>query len=75
MFEKVQRRATQMVILIRDVPYEVRLKKKLELISLEKRRLRGDFLETFKLLNGLEVVECSTFSTISSGEHRREHSM
>ena len=59
--EKDQRRATRMVIGMRDVPYKVRLKK-LELISLEKRRLRDDLIETFKILNGLEGVKCQTFS-------------
>ncbi|KAF2345895.1 hypothetical protein FHG87_023350 [Trinorchestia longiramus] len=53
--EKIQRKATKMIPELRNLSYERRLQR-LELISLEQRRLRGQFIETFKYLNGLNNV-------------------
>ncbi|KAF2356988.1 hypothetical protein FHG87_012260 [Trinorchestia longiramus] len=52
--EKIQRKATKIPEL-RNLSYERRLQR-LELISLEQRRLRGQLIETFKYLNGLNNV-------------------
>ncbi|KAF2348345.1 Proteasome subunit alpha/beta [Trinorchestia longiramus] len=53
--EKIQLKATKMVPELRNLSYERRLQR-LELISLEQRRLRGQLIETFKYLNGLNNV-------------------
>ena len=50
MIEGVQRRATKVVAGIQDFNYNDRLKM-LGLQRLEKRRMRSDLIETFKIVN------------------------
>ena len=50
MLEKIQRRATKLIPGLRDLTYEERLKE-CGLTTLETRRLRGDQIEVFKILN------------------------
>jgi len=45
---------------LKKLPYETRLKK-LGIYSLERRRLHGDLIETFKILTGREDVNYSKF--------------
>ena len=49
--ERIQRRATKIIPELRDVSYEERLTE-CGLTTLESRRLRGDQIEVFKILNG-----------------------
>ena len=49
--EKVQMRATKLVAALRHKPYAERLKH-LNLPTLKYRRLRGDMIETYKILSG-----------------------
>ena len=53
MLEKIQRRATKLIPGLRDLRYEERLKE-CGLTTLETRRVRGDQIEVFKILNGYE---------------------
>ena len=53
--EGVQRRATKLVKELKNLPYELRLKK-LELTTLEQRRDRGDLIQMYKIIYGLEDV-------------------
>ena len=49
--ERIQRRATKMIPELRDLSYESRLLQS-GLTTLETRRLRGDQIEVFKIVNG-----------------------
>ena len=53
--ERIQRRATKLIPSVRNYPYKIRLKK-LKLQSLKVRRLRGQLIEVFKILNGFDKV-------------------
>jgi len=50
--EAVQRRMTKMIQGLRNLPYKDRLKR-LNLHSLERRRARGDMIEVFKWVKGI----------------------
>ena len=60
MLERVQRRATKMIQKLRNISYEMRLKE-CGLTTLETRRLRGDQIEVFKILNGYENIDRNIF--------------
>ena len=70
--ERVQRRATKMIIGLKDHSYEDRLKE-CRLTTLETRRLRGDQIEVFKILNGFENVDRNTFFSIKKDSRTRGH--
>ena len=63
--EQVQRRAVRMIKGIGNGDYQTKLRS-LNLFSLDKRRLRGDLIETFKILTGLEKVDKEYFFSFSS---------
>jgi len=48
LIEGVQRRATKLITSLKDKTYEERLRP-LNLQTLETRRVRGDFIEVFKM--------------------------
>ena len=58
--ERVQERATKIVTGLRHLPYGERLRK-LKLISLIRRRERGDLIETFKIIKNLEGISEAFF--------------
>ena len=72
--ERVQRRATKLVSAIRELTYPERLQE-LQLYSLEQRRLRGDLIETFKILNGFERVDQNKFFKIATVTETRGHDL
>ena len=64
--EQVQRRATRLLEECKKMSYTERLKC-LELHSLKGRRLRGEFIETYRIFNNLEGMEFQNlFSLVKS---------
>ena len=58
--ERVQRIATKMIQKLRNISYEMRLKE-CGLTTLETRRLRGDQIKVFKILNGYKNIDRNIF--------------
>ena len=70
--ERVQRQATRMVRSLRHLPYEERLAR-LNMFSLRRRRLRGDLIETFKIIKNIEKVDPQYFLQRSHTMELRGH--
>ena len=72
--EGFQKRATKMVIELRSLEYEERLKE-LGLTTLEVRRKRGDLIQIYKITKGFEEVELGLRNTGDTvGANRRHNS-
>ena len=54
--EKVQRRATRIIPFLRNYEYDKRLEL-LELTDLKLRRMRGDLIQIYKIINGYESIK------------------
>ena len=59
-------------MLLRDLRYEERLKE-CGLTTLDTRRLRGDQIEVFKILNGYENIDSNIFFEIKESKITRGH--
>ena len=70
--ERIQRRATKMIPELRDLSYEERLKE-CGLTTLETRRLRGDQIEVFKILNGYKNIDRNMFFSLKKDSRTRGH--
>ena len=70
--EKVQRRATKLVIEIRTLPYPERLKK-LDIPSMEDRLNRGDLIEAFKIITGKVDIDPGQFFEYQDDARTRGH--
>ena len=70
--ERIQRRATKMIPELRDLSYEDRLIE-CGLTTLETRRLRGDQIEVFKILNGYENIDRNMFFSLKKDSRTRGH--
>ena len=67
LLEKVQRRATKIIPEIKDLPYQDRLET-LKIPTLSYRRLRGDLIQVYKILHGVNDVQKEAFFEMSSEE-------
>ena len=64
--EKVQRRATKLVRGLKYKSYEQRLAL-LQTTSLESRRIRGDLIQVFRIMNGFDDVNKDDFFKLDTG--------
>ena len=67
--EAVQARATKLVPSIRQFGYRRRLER-LNLFDLETRRLRGQLIETFKILKGITNIDYNNLFSLSTNQTR-----
>ena len=74
LIEGVQHRATKLVKSIEDLSYEERLKQ-LQLYSLEDRRLRGDLILMYRIMNGDVNIDSSKLFTVKAPNMARGHAM
>ena len=72
MVEKVQRRATKLVQSIEHLSYEERMQK-LNLYSLEDRRLRADMIVVHKIVHGLIDVNMNKLFSFATNNVTRGH--
>jgi hypothetical protein len=69
--ETIQRRASKRAPGLAALNYNDRLDR-LELTSLEDRRIRGDLITQYKVMNGLEIVNW-TYPPVKYGANTRGH--
>ena len=61
--EQVQRRATRLIPEFDSLTYDERINS-LQLTTLEDRRIRGDLIEVYKIIHGIENVDLTKFFTV-----------
>ena len=74
MIEGVQRRAIKMISSLSNLSYEERLKR-LGMFSLRRRRLRGDMIEVFKMIHGVDRVNLVKHFCIDEDGRTSKHSL
>ena len=68
--ERIKQKATKMIPELRHLSYESRFLK-CGLTTLETRRLRGDQIEVFKIVNGYEDFDGNMFFKLKEGSRIR----
>ena len=72
LLERTQRRATKLVKGLRALPYPERLLR-LQLLSMKDRKLRGDLIETYKIVTEKVDVVASQFFDMQDSSATRGH--
>ena len=72
--ERVQRRATVLIPTLRNLSYEKRLKQ-LDMFTLHKRRIRGDMIEVFKILNKFDKINPEVLFKMNNASVTRGNGM
>ena len=70
--EKVQRRFTRMIEGLNLLPYEERVRK-INLTTLETRRIRADMIEVYKNFQDYEGLDISDFFELNRDGNTRGH--
>ena len=74
LLEGVQRRATNMILGYKHYCYKDRLAL-CQLLTLDGRRLRGNLIQAFKLLKGLDQINYNNFFVLDVNTSRRGHTL
>ena len=72
LLESVQRRATKIIPSLRHLEYIDRLRV-LNMFSFERRCVRGDMIELFKIFSGIDKLDVSKFFELDDGNRTRGH--
>ena len=72
MIERIQRRATKLIKGLRDMYYS-ECPSHTGLISMEKRRVRGDLIQVFEMLRSKDKIDFNNFLEIQSSNRTRGH--
>ena len=67
--ERVQHRATKLIPNLRKLSYERRIKQ-CNLMTLEDRRRRGDLIQTFRIIKGIDQIPAETLFTFAANTNR-----
>ena len=70
--ERIQRRTTKIIPELRDISYEECLIE-CGLITLERKSLRGDQTEVFKILNGCQNIDRNMLFSLKKDSRTRGH--
>lgn len=70
--KSIQRRATKLVPIVKDLSYENRLKT-LGLATLEYRRDRYDMIQVYKALHDIDDIKWQNMFTLSANQTRGHH--
>ena len=72
LLEKIQHRFTRMIVGMKELPYEERLRR-LGLWTLEERRVRADLIEVYGMSKGLSKVKFDYFFKYATDSRTRGH--
>ena len=70
MLERVQHRATRIIYDFKGLCYEERLKRT-GLMTLEDRRIRGDLIQAFRIIGGIDKVDYKNYFKLSEEKRTR----
>ena len=74
LLENVQRRATRLISGMKGLSYEERLRE-CNLFSLRRRRLRGDMIQVFKIMKGIDKIKLEDLGWKLNERNTRGHSL
>ena len=74
LLEGVQRRFTKCIHELNKLPYEMRLKN-LNRTTIETRRIRGDLIEVYRIMNGIEGIDWKLIFSKAPYDGTRGHTM